>query len=230
MITFKNFQDMHGTNVPGRARKKQSDIIMDATFKEDIQYQVGYFFDYYHTTPENRLRLEGFDPTSDPNPVPIEVKLIAHSKKTYEKDEQTMHIQFRPGHTCGVDYYEDVFKRRYNARYPVGLYVWLAGEDDVYRRWLVVATADRDKNQFPTWEVLRCDEVFRWIKDGKYYEFPGVSRSQNSYNSGLWLDLINSPTYQQWYVANSLNCWKLLRVNTLQHKDEICLNVNVEKY
>lgn len=187
-ITFKDFQTLHGTAVPGRARKMQSDMIMDATFDQDIQYQVGYFFDYYHTTPENRLKLEGFDPVTDPNPVPVDVKFIAHSKKTYEKDEVTMHIQFRPGHACAVDYYDEVFGKRYNARYPVGLYVWLRGEDDIYRRWLVVATADRDENQFPTWEVLRCDDIFRWVKNGKFYEFPGVSRSQNSYNSGLWLD------------------------------------------
>lgn len=173
---------MHGTNIPGRARKRQSDIIMDATFTQDIQYQVGYLFDYYHTAPENRLKLEGFDPETDESPTPVDLKLIAHSKKTYDKDEVTMHIQFRPGYKCGVEYYESDFAKRYNARFPVGLYVWLKGEDDIYRRWLVVATADRDENQFPTWEVLRCDEVFRWIKDGKYYEFPGVSRSQNSYN------------------------------------------------
>ena len=186
-ITFKDFQTMHGTNVPGRARKIQSDRIMDATFTQDIQYQVAYFFDYYHTTPENRLRLEGFDPELDSNPTPIDVKFIAHTKKTYEKDEVTMHIQFRPGHECAVDYYDEVFGKRYNARYPIGLYVWLQGEDGVYRRWLVVATADRDKNQFPTYEVLRCDDVFRWIKNGKYYEYPGVSRNQNSYNKNCCL-------------------------------------------
>lgn len=187
-ITFNDFQAMHnGITVPGRVRKMQSDMIMDATFTQDIQYQVAYFFDYYHTTPENRLSLEGFDPELDPNPVPIDIKFIAHTKKTYEKDEVTMHIQFRPGHECAVDYYNEVFKKRYNARYPVGLYVWIQGEDGIYRRWLVVATADRDENQFPTYEVLRCDEVFRWIKNGKYYEFPGVSRSQNSYNKNCCL-------------------------------------------
>lgn len=188
MITYKDFQALHNNiSVPGRARKQQSDVIMDATFTQDVQYQVGYFFDYYHTAPQNRLRLEGFNPEEDTNPTPIDVKFIAHSKKTFQKDEVTMHIQFRPGHECGVDYYEEVFGKRYRARYPVGLYVWLKGEDDVYRRWLVVATADRDENMFPTWEVLRCDEVFRWIKDGKYYEFPGVSRSQNSYNKNCCL-------------------------------------------
>lgn len=180
-INFKDFQAIHnGISVPGRARKMQSDIIMDATFTQDVQYQKAYFFDYYHTTPENRLRLEGFNPEEDPNPVPIDIKFIAHSKKTFQKDAVTMHIQFRPGHECGVDYYKDVFEKRYQARYPVGLYVWIKGEDDIYRRWLVVAIADRDENMFPTWEVLLCDNVYRWIKNGKYYEFPGVSRSQNS--------------------------------------------------
>ncbi len=140
MITFKNFQDMHGANVPGRARKMQSDVIMDATFTQDIQYQVGYFFDYYHTTPENRLRLEGFDPETDLNAVPIDLKFIAHSKKTFQKDEQTMHIQFRPGHKCAVDYYENVFGKRYNARYPVGL---------------IIAPVFYTENPLNCWEALR---------------------------------------------------------------------------
>lgn len=187
-ITFKDFQSLHESTVPGRARKIQSDVIMDATFTQDIQYQVGYFFDYYHCSEENRLRLEGFDPEQDTGPIPIDIKFIAHTKRTLEKDEVSMHIQFRPNHECAVDYYKDVFERRYNARYPVGLYCFLKGEDDIYRRWLVVSTADRDENQYPTWDVLMCDDVFRWIKNGKYYEFPGVSRSQNSYNSGLWTD------------------------------------------
>lgn len=187
-INFRNFQAMHESNIPGRARKIQSDIIMDATFTQDIQYQVGYFFDYYHCSEENRLKLEGFDPEQDSGPIPIDVKFIAHAHKTIEKDDVTMHIQFRPGYQCAVDYYDEVFGKRYNAIHPVGLYVWLRGEDNIYRRWLVVALADYDRNQFPTFEVLKCDEIYRWISDGKYYEFPGVSRSQNSYNSGLWVD------------------------------------------
>ena len=219
-ITFGDFQSIHGTDIPGRARKNISDMIMDATFDQDIQYQTGYFFDYYHTTSDNRLRLEGFDPSEDLNAVPIELKFISHTSKTYDKDEVTMHIQFRPQQECTVDYYEQVFGRRYGARFPVGLYCWLKGEDNVYRRWLVVATADRDENQFPTWEVLRCTDVFRWIKDGKYYEFPGVSRSQNSYIVRFIRETL---------CRKFSNCGKFLRVNTLQHKNEICLSANVIK-
>jgi len=38
MITFADFQKIHKTDIPGRARKMQSDMIMDATFNQDIQY------------------------------------------------------------------------------------------------------------------------------------------------------------------------------------------------
>lgn len=236
MITHDTYKKILGESVLGRARKKDADMIMNATFKGDIQYQVGYFFDYYHTTSENRLKLENFDPESDPNPIPIELKFIAHTRKTYEKDEVTMHIQFRPGQECTVDYYAEMFSDRYQGNFPVGLYVWLRDENDVYNRWLVVATADRLENQFPTWEVLKCDEVYRWIKNGKLYEFPGVSRSQNSYNSGLWEDFkiqspqdqskfilpLNRDTEQLWYntrliidapVLTEPRAWLLSKIN-----------------
>lgn len=184
-ITLDMYRQILGETTLGRARKQNSDVLMDATFKGDIQYQVGYFFDYYHTTSENRLKLVGFNPEEDPNPIPVELKFIAHTSKTFEKDEVTQHIQFRPGYECTIDYYAEVFGNRYGAYFPVGLYVWLSDEKGIYRRWLVVATADRYENQFPTWEVLRCDNIYRWVKDGKFYEFPGVGRSQNSYNQLL---------------------------------------------
>jgi hypothetical protein len=31
-LSFIDFQNIHGTSIPGRARKMQSDVIMDATF------------------------------------------------------------------------------------------------------------------------------------------------------------------------------------------------------
>lgn len=211
-FTFDMYRAKLGAQTPGRARKMQSDLIMDATFTEDIQYQVAYFFDYYHTTPENRLKLVGFNPDEDQNPVPIEIKFIAHSKKTYEKDEVTMHIQFRPGHRCAVDYYPEMFGERYDAEYPVGLYCWIRGEDDIYRRWLVVATADTYENQFPTYEVLRCNNVYRWVKDGKFYEFPGVSRSQNSYNLPVfyWAScVLEKSKNENWAISVKVLCKKI---------------------
>lgn len=181
-ITRDMYLRMLNAENMGRARKQDSDIIKDATFTNDIQYQIGYFCDYYHTLPENRLKIDGIDPSKDPNLVPVELKFIAHSQKTYEKDEVTMHIEFRPNHVCQVDYYDTVFGSRYNAEYPVGLYVWLNENGVKYHRWLVVATADAHEHMAPLYEVLRCTDVYRWVKNGKLYEIPGVARSQNSYN------------------------------------------------
>lgn len=185
-ITHDMWAQIIGGKNLGRARKNDSDMVMDAVFDEDIQYQIGYFFDYYHVSSENRLKIDDIDPAQDPNFTPIEVRFIPHSSKTYEKDDQTMHIQFRPYYKCTVNYYAEMFGDRYRAEFPVGLYVWLNENGNNYHRWLVVGTADSHENMFPTYEVLRCTDVYRWVKDGKLYEFPGVSRSQNSYNSGKY--------------------------------------------
>jgi hypothetical protein len=59
-------------------------------------------------------------------------------------------------------------------------------ESGRYNRWLIVDKANYNSNQFPTFEILRCDKVFQWIHDNKKYQCAGVLRSQNSYNSGIW--------------------------------------------
>ena len=47
--------------------------------------------------------------------------------------------------------------------------------------------------------------------------------------SGLWLDQ-NGSIYQQWYIANFLNCWKALRVNILQREIEKSVRDSLKKY
>jgi hypothetical protein len=94
----------------------------------------------------------------------------------------------QPGQECNVDYYPKLFADRYDALFPIGLYVDIMHEDGTYNKWLVVDKANYNGNQFPTFEILRCDFIARWIYNGHRYECPAVLRSQNSYNSGLWLD------------------------------------------
>jgi len=53
-------------------------------------------------------------------------------------------------------------------------------ESGRYNRWLIVDKANYNSNQFPTFEILRCDKVFQWIHDNKKYQCAGVLRSQNS--------------------------------------------------
>jgi len=77
---------------------------------------------------------------------------------------------------------------RYDSIFPIGCYVDIQHEDGTYNKWLVVDKANYNGNQFPTFEILRCDFVARWVFDGHKYECPAVLRSQNSYNSGIWVD------------------------------------------
>ena len=56
------------------------------------------------------------------------------------------------------------------------------GVQDRWNRWLVVAGANENDSQFPTFEILRCDKVINFIHNGKKYLVPAVLRSQNSYN------------------------------------------------
>lgn len=188
MITFKNFQNMHGANVPGRARKIQSDVIMLNTWWQDIQAQTAYLYDIFHDIGEEHFKLNDLHPQDDPNKTAIPIKFIRHAGQTYNKDPITFWLQLQPGQECNVDYYDSMFGKKYQATWPVGLFIDICDEGGKYNKWLVVNTANYNQNQFPTWELLRCDYVFQWIHNGKRYECPGVLQSQNSYNSGLWTD------------------------------------------
>lgn len=185
MITFKNFQDMHGANVPGRARKMQSDAIMLNTWWQDIQAQTAYLYDIFHDIGVDRFKLNDLHPEEDENKIPIDIKFIRHASQTYSKDPITYWLQLKPGQECNVDYYDAVFGKKYHATWPVGLFIDICDESNKYNKWLVVNTANYNQNQFPTWELLRCDYVFQWVHNGKRYECPGVLQSQNSYNEIL---------------------------------------------
>lgn len=189
MITFKNFQDIHGTTIPGRARKKVSDKIMLNTWWQDIQAQTAYIYDYYHDQKSTEaLKLSNLHPEDDPMKTPLPIKFIRHSSQTYDKDQVTFWLQMQPGQQCNLDYYDQVLGKRYDAIFPIGVYVDILQEDGMYDRWLVVDKANYNGNQFPTFEILRCDFVAQWIADGHKYQCPAVLRSQNSYNAGIWND------------------------------------------
>lgn len=221
-ITFKDFQNMHGTSIPGRARKMQSDIIMDATFTQDVQYQVGYFYDYYHD--DEPLIYKDLHPEDSKTKIPIELKFIVKQKNTENKDQVGYHIQFKTIQENPIDYYDNVFVKKWDAEFPVGLYCDLPDEKGIYRKWLVTERADWLGLQFPTWYILPVDYVYQWVYrdlrgNAIKYQMCGVQRSQSSYNQGTWLDLL-------WFNKNLFNCWDTLRVLTPKRKNEISLNGN----
>ena len=171
----------------GQARKYDADQITEVTWYNDLATRKCYLFDYYHDPQP----LQFNDLTPDESmQVPVDLKYIVYSSQTYAKDAITYHIQFKPsedGDYSMVPYYDEYFRTRYDATFPSGLYVLIPDNHGVYNKWLIVGTANFNDPQFSTYEVLRCDKVFQWIYQNKKYQMCGVLRSQNSYNSGIWI-------------------------------------------
>lgn len=67
----------------------------------------------------------------------------------------------------------------------INVYVDIPDANGKYNKWLVAATANYYDMQFPSFEILPCDKIFRWVYEGVKYQMAGVLRSQNSYNKLL---------------------------------------------
>lgn len=186
MPSLSTYRKLNGSFTNGQIRKKQSDMIMENTWWEDIQSRVAYIYDYYHDDEPDKN--EFLNPTESETKTPIDIKYIITAYNSMAKDQVDYHMQFRPSQKCPLDYYENVFHRKYGADFPIGLYVDIEDEAGVYKRWLVVGTANIYNPQFIDWSILPCNHLFQWIYKGKRCQVWGVTRSQNSYNSGLWMD------------------------------------------
>lgn len=195
-MPFLNMYQNINKGTIGQEHKRLSDRIMDTTWWNDINSRVAYLYDFYHD--DYKTQLDDLHPEKDPKKVPIDIKFIQNSMQSYASDAVTFHLQLRPGQQCNVDYYDEFFKIRYDATFPIGLYVDIQDEQGIYNRWLIVDKANYNVTQFPTFEILRCDYIFQYIIEQTKYQIAGVLRSQNSYNSGIWTDeKTTSPEDQQ---------------------------------
>lgn len=207
-ISFSQYGEwLGGHKTGGRARKAISDMIMDATFTQDVQHMVGWFYDYFHD--DEPLIYKGLHPEDSQSKIPINIKFIPHLHNTENKDQVGYHIQFMTTQYNPITYYDDVFVEKWDAEFPIGLYCDLPDEKGIYRKWLVVDRSDWLGLQFPTWYILPVDYIYQWIyrdKTGKAYKYQmcGVQRSQSSYNSGVWRDYY-------WSRKNFFNCWNCLK-------------------
>lgn len=178
MPSLFNYGKTIGIMTNGEARKRQSDMIMEYSWDEDIATRTCYFYDWYHD--EYKTQLNDLHPEKDENKIPMRVKYLANSSQTFDKDNVTYHLQLKPSQECVVPYYDEFFKDRYYSSYPCGLYCDIPDSKGVYNRWLVVGEANFNNSQFPTFELLRCDKILQYIIDGTKYNVAGTLRSQNS--------------------------------------------------
>lgn len=183
MPSFDRYKKNIAVRTNGQARKHQAAQIVEATWNEDINHQVGWLFDYYHDPCTSQLH--HFEPNKCRGLIPIDVKYLRESSQTYEKDNVTYRIELRPYQEINVPYYNEFFVDTYDALFPVALYILLQDAKGVWRRWLIVSPANIHDSQFQTFEILECNYIFQYIWNDKKYQIAGVGRSQNSYNKSL---------------------------------------------
>lgn len=188
----------------GQAHKRNSDLVIEATWDNDIQSKVCYIYDYFHDDyftgryndksghideksfyTKNSFTTEDY---VDTHKTRIEAKFIVTQYNTLSKDQVEFHIMFKPSQklTFGDDddlyYYEKDFVQRYGAKFPIGLYIDVPDDKGIYHKWLICSS--ERANQFVKYSILPCDYYLQWIEqDGAKRlkrQMWCVLRSQNS--------------------------------------------------
>ena len=170
----------------GQHHKAESDMVVEATWYNDIDARIGWFYDQAH---DDQFDIDfGMDPTRSHTKIPVDIKFFEIEYNSLSKDEVPYHITFKPSYESNIPYYEEMFAKKLGASFPVGLYCDIPNEKGVYHRWLVVGQYREHSNQFPSFLVLPTDFKLRWVYKNKKYESWSVLRSQSSYNAGTWTD------------------------------------------
>ena len=160
----------------GEARRRNSQNIMDASWMRDPA-----------TKPVYVKWVNSGLPIIDDDDVPVYAKYNVKSYHNITGDEVAYLLQFR---------LEDI---RDNPNIKVGSYVQIRNEMDEPEWWLIWHLDDR--TQFRQFSIVKCTWVYKWtsFKDGHrvIHQCLGVTRNQNNYNSGCWLDYVFEIVEQQ---------------------------------
>ena len=192
----------NGAKTLGQIYKEDSDFLMEETWDSDLQSKVCYIYDYYH---DDKPWLAEDITHENTTKTRIDAKFIVTKYSSIDKDQVEYHLQFRPSQpvrfTEGDElyYYETDYKQRYSTQFPIGLFVDIPDEKNVYRKWLIVAK--EEGNQFLKYLILPCNYYFHWIEENGNQRIKrkmwAVKRNQNSYNSGLWTDHVTTSVENQ---------------------------------
>ena len=160
----------------GEARRRTAQNIMDASWMRDPA-----------TKPVYVKWVDSGLPLIDDDDVPVYAKYNVKSYHNITGDEIAYLLQFR---------IEDM---RDNPNIKVGSYVQIMNEMDEPEWWLIWHLDDR--TQFRQFSIVKCTWVYKWtsFKDGHrvVHQCLGVTRNQNNYNSGCWLDYVFEVVEQQ---------------------------------
>ena len=160
----------------GEAKRRNAQNIMDASWMRDAA-----------TKPVYIKWCDSGLPVVDDDDEVLYAKYNVKSYHNITGDEVAYLLQFRL----------DDMRERPDIK--VGSYVYIPNEMDEYEWWLIWHYDDRP--QFRQFSILKCTWVYKWtsFKDGHriIHQCLGVTRNQNNYNSGCWLDYVFEVVEQQ---------------------------------
>ena len=160
----------------GEAKRRNAQKIMDASWQRDAA-----------TKPVYIKWCDSGLPVVDDDDEVLYAKYNVKSYHNITGDEVAYLLQFRL----------DDMRERPDIK--VGSYVYIPNEMDEYEWWLIWHYDDRP--QFRQFSILKCTWVYKWtsFKDGHriIHQCLGVTRNQNNYNSGCWLDYVFEVVEQQ---------------------------------
>ena len=178
----------------GEAKRRNAQKIMDASWMRDTA-----------TKPVYVKWVDQGLPVVDDDDYPVYAKFNVKSYHNITGDEIAYLLQFR---------LEDMQDRK---DIKVGSYVYIPNEMGDYEWWLIWHLDDR--TQFRQFSILKCTWIYKWtsFKDGHriIHQCLGVTRNQNNYNSGCWLDYTFEIVEQQHVMMMpSNNDTNILTYNT----------------
>ena len=160
----------------GEAKRRNAQKIMDASWMRDTA-----------TKPVYIKWCDSGLPLIDDDDIPVYAKYNVKSYHNITGDEVAYLLEFRL----------DDMRERPDIK--VGSYVYIPNEMGDYEWWLIWHYDDRP--QFRQFSILKCTWVYKWtsFKDGHriIHQCLGVTRNQNNYNSGCWLDYTFEVVEQQ---------------------------------
>lgn len=108
----------------------------------------------------------------------VEIKYQYSQTYTINKDQVEYLAQFRPGYFPEKKYMDQDSIERF------GFYLEIPDKNTgVHELWLILGK--NDKNSFIRYNILKCNWMFKWIKNKQIYSCFGVLRNRNNYNSGV---------------------------------------------
>lgn len=220
----------------GQKLKQESDQMMDITWDADLESKICYIYDYYHDDQPDKKDHMSYEYTTKTR---IDTKFFMKTHQSLDKDQTEYYLQFKPSQKLEFSpedelyYFETDYHRKYGVEFPIGLYIDIPNEKNVYEKWMFVGK--EINNQFTKYFVLPIDYHFSWIDRSGQKKFKrrmwGTTRSQSSYTIGVYRDRYVEHPDNQWKFKLPLNpiSEKLWYTDDINNSMRVILSAPVER-